>query len=81
MSDYTNSGIISRNEKKTEDKHPDYTGKINVEGKEFRLAGWVRKRNDGGTFLSLKVSENKVAPQQTSAPRHVVNTPDSDLPF
>lgn len=55
--DNTNSGVLFRNEQKQEgDKRPDYTGKIDVDGTEYRLAGWVREGRKG-KFLSLKISE------------------------
>lgn len=54
--DNTNSGVLFKNQQKDTDKHPDYTGKINVNGKEFRLAAWI-KEGKAGKFMSLKVSE------------------------
>lgn len=54
-----NSGFISNNKYKKEDKHPDLKGKINVEGKEFEIAGWKNK-NDNGEYFSLKLSEPRV---------------------
>ena len=53
--DNTNSGAIFPNEKKSE-KHPDYKGKLNVEGKDWEVAAWNRTSQAGKQFLSLKVS-------------------------
>jgi hypothetical protein len=53
--DNTNSGAIFKNDKKS-DKHPDYSGKINVEGKEYEIALWV-KDGKNGKFFSAKLSE------------------------
>lgn len=58
MSNYdnTNRGIIAKNDRKTTDKHPDISGSLNVEGVEYFIDGWHKKRNDGsGTFYSLSV--------------------------
>lgn len=41
--DNTNRGSIWKNVRKETEKHPDFTGSINVEGKEFWLNGWLRK--------------------------------------
>ena len=59
MSDYdeTNKGIIFLEEDKKTEKSPDYTGKVNVEGAEFRVAGWKRVSKNGKPFISLAVSD------------------------
>jgi uncharacterized protein (DUF736 family) len=67
MSNYdnTNSGVLFTHAKKA-DNQPDYKGKINVGGKDYDLAGWV-KQGKSGQFLSLKVSEPfQPTPQNTS---------------
>jgi hypothetical protein len=54
--DNTNRGTIAKNAHKTEDKHPDIAGTINVEGREFWINGWARKNSrDGSSFYSLSV--------------------------
>jgi uncharacterized protein (DUF736 family) len=56
--DNTNKGVLFRDANKEEgSKKPDYTGKIDVNGKEYRLAGWLREAKTGGKFLSLAISE------------------------
>ena len=67
--DRTNTGIIGKNQKKEKDTHPDITGSINVEGKEFWLNGWLKKRNDGtGTFYSLSVKPKDQQQSQQQKP-------------
>lgn len=51
-----NSGVLFKNDKATNEKAPQYTGKINVNGTDYRLAAWV-KEGKKGKFMSLKVSE------------------------
>lgn len=54
--DNTNKGIISKNDRKTEENHPDISGSINVDGKEFWLSGWKKTRSsDGAPFYSMSV--------------------------
>lgn len=59
MADYdnTNRGVLFRNQRKETEKHPDYTGKIDVDGRELRLAAWIRTSKNGNKFMSLSVSE------------------------
>jgi uncharacterized protein (DUF736 family) len=51
-----NSGVLFKNESENE-KAPKWKGKINVDGKDYRLAAWVRESKAGTKFISLKVSE------------------------
>jgi hypothetical protein len=66
--DNTNKGILSRNDRKEEESHPDFKGQINVAGVEYWLSGWIKERKDGsGKFFSLSVKP-KDAPQGRPAP-------------
>lgn len=58
MPDYddTNKGVLFFEQDKKSDKHPDLTGKLNVEGKEYRVAAWV-KQGRNGEFYTLAISE------------------------
>jgi len=58
MSNYdnTNSGVLFKNDKKGNEKAPDYKGKLKVGGKDYDLAAWVRQGKNGN-FLSVKIQE------------------------
>jgi hypothetical protein len=87
-----NKGILFNEEVKKSEKSPDWTGKINVEGKEYRLAAWERTTKTGTPILSLAVSEfkevtdarsgyeqAKAKAQEIKAKRDVVHeVPDGD---
>jgi hypothetical protein len=61
--DNTNTFIFSRNERKTEDKHPDFTGKLNVDGVEYFMDAWIKERKDGaGKFFSGKIKRKDKQP-------------------
>jgi len=55
MYDNTNTGALFRNERKTKDTHPEYSGTINVEGKEYWLSAWVKESKAGQKFFSMTV--------------------------
>jgi uncharacterized protein (DUF736 family) len=54
--DDTNTFSLFVNEKGN-DAQPDYTGKVNVDGRELRLAGWKKESKKGVKYLSGRVSE------------------------
>ena len=56
MTNKENTGAIFKNDKKAEN-HPDWKGKINVNGKEMQIALWQRTSEKGVNYLSAKVSE------------------------
>ena len=68
--DNTNTGAIFKNDKKTE-KQPDYRGTINVEGKDYEIALWIKTSQKGTQFLSAAIQE----------PREAQPEVKSDLPF
>ena len=80
--DNTNTGTMFKNESDNE-KAPQYKGKINVNGKEYELAAWVREAKSGkGKFFSLKVQEPyKKEPNSVSKKVDFEDIEDSDLPF
>ena len=60
MSDYdnTNSGVLFVNQYKEDgDSRPNFVGKLDVEGKEYRLAGWKNTSKTGKRYISVKVQE------------------------
>lgn len=75
MENKLNSGALFKNDKKTNEKQPDYRGNGNINGKQMDVAAWV-KQGKNGNFLSLSFSEPYVSP--------VKNEPviaNDDLPF
>ena len=58
--DNTNTGILFLNDQGDNPKRPAYTGNINIEGKEYKLAGWVREGKKG-KFISLKIDDKAAA--------------------
>ena len=76
--DNTNSGVLFKNESDNE-KAPMYKGKINVDGKEYELAAWLREAKSGkGKFLSLKVQEPRQKAEKKTA---TFDDIESDVPF
>lgn len=76
---YDNSGILFKNDRKTESKHPDYNGSINVGGVEYWLSAWI-KEGQKGKFMSLSVKPKEEKAQKASAPARQPSYGDDDPP-
>jgi uncharacterized protein (DUF736 family) len=63
METKVNSGAIFKNDKKAKETHPDYRGKVNVEGKDFELSLWIKESKNGLKYFSVAVSEPWVPAQ------------------
>ena len=62
--DFPNSGILFRNDRKQEDRHPDYNGTADVDCPQcgprthWRLASWI-KQGRKGKFMSLTATPGR----------------------
>ena len=73
-----NSGVLFVNDKKDNEKAPNYKGNMMVDGQEYWLSAWV-KEGKSGKFMGLAVSP-KEEYQPKQAPKKASFT-DEDLPF
>jgi uncharacterized protein (DUF736 family) len=77
-----NKGAIFKNENKSNEKHPDYRGKINWGGTEIEVSMWVNKSKEGKSYFSVSLQEPYKKMENTSDKMR--NAPlelDDDLPF
>jgi hypothetical protein len=85
--DNTNRGVLFRNDRKEKTSQPDHTGKIDIEGTEYRLSAWVKESKGGKRFFSLSVSP--IEPQdygKANKPDHALAAADDfddqeEIPF
>jgi len=66
--DNTNRGSLFKNDKKTEEKHPDLSGSINIEGVEYWISSWKKTSKAGTPFFSLSVRQKQEINRQSSQP-------------
>jgi len=80
MSNYdeTNRGAIWGNQKKETERHPDYTGSLNVEGKEYWVSAWKRKPDANPKAPALSFS---IKPKEAQAPADDLDDLDQEIPF
>ena len=75
-----NTGSLFPNDKKKEDKHPDYTGKVMVSGKLMQVAGWINESKAGKKYMSLKLSDFQ--PKTDETREYTTTSPDNaEVPF
>ena len=86
MAENKNSGALFRNDKRETEKHPEYTGKITIEGREFYLSAWVNEMQNGQKYFAIKATPKAATvPATTTAPAQpqtsTIADPVDDLPF
>jgi hypothetical protein len=80
MAEYDNKNTftLNKNDKGDNPRRPDYRGKLNVDGIEFTLSGWVRE-GANGKFISGSVAMVEAKTEERAKP--AVEGADEDVPF
>ena len=81
--DKRNTFILSRNERKTEETHADFTGSLTDEnGNEFWLNAWVKEK-DGRRFFTgnMKPKDQRRDEPPQGRRGSMKDALDSDVPF
>lgn len=82
--DNTNRGSLFKNDKKTEEKHPDLNGSINIDGVDYWISGWSKVSKGGQKFISLSVRQKQEQTRQSSQPTRKApakDLPEDDIPW
>ena len=75
-------GALFKNQKRTEERQPEYTGNCEIDGKEYWVSAWVRESKNGQKFFSMAYTpkEQPVTSSVTAVTSDVTNVNDS-IPF
>lgn len=88
--DNTNKIAVFRNDKRGNEKAPDYRATFNVDGKEYKAGLWLKKRErDGMTYMQGSIQPAEQRDSRPSQPPRVSTPPpapkqaenDEDVPF
>jgi uncharacterized protein (DUF736 family) len=82
-----NRGYLYPNKNKNKPTQPDFTGKVLVEGKEFRISAWENQTPEGNKYLSLAFSiptpfinkENQSGLENNQQGQHILAPISDDL--
>ena len=75
-------GSLFKNDKKTEDKHPEYKGSATLpDGAEVWLSAWVKRPEGKQPFMSISIQPKETKPAEVFTPVVVQQPKSDDLPF
>lgn len=49
-------GSLWHNENRTNERQPDMTGSVKVDGQEYRVSGWLKETRNGKEFISMALT-------------------------
>lgn len=75
-----NSGVLFRNDKRENEKAPNYKGNITVGGQDYWLSAWI-KEGKSGKFMGLAVSPKEEYKAKPSERSKATNFDSDDMPF
>jgi hypothetical protein len=75
-----NGGVLFKNDKKENDKHPDYKGSLVVNGVDYWLSAWI-KQGKSGKFMGLALTPKEANVVHNKQASKRVEDMDDDLPF
>jgi hypothetical protein len=79
-----NTGSLRKNDRKTEDKHPNAKGSALIGGIDYWVAAWTKKDKNGDVYQSLSFTPKDEARADEAGARMKQATKaeeDVDLPF
>lgn len=71
------TGVLFKNKRKEQDKHPDYVGKAMVEGYAYELSAWIKESKKGEKFMSIAIRPPREINNASPEARDL----DDDIPF
>ena len=76
-----NSGSLFVNDQKQSANQPDRKGSIRVAGVDYWVSGWLKKTQQGQSWLSLSVTPKDQKQKPARQQRRQDDDDHSDIPF
>lgn len=73
-----NTGSLFKNDKQGNEKRPDYTGSVNIDGRSYWLDAWL-KDGTKGKWMSLALKPKEA--RRAAPPKAVESFDDDSVPF
>lgn len=84
MSTYTpkdNSGSLFVNDKKERESQPDRRGSARIDGVDYWVSGWIKKKEDGTAWMSMSFSRKEAASPAPKSKPSQADDLDDDILF
>lgn len=79
--DNNNRGVLFKNNKRTNERQPEYNGSVEVNNVEYYISAWVKQSKNGNKFFSLSFTpKGEQQETVTSSVAQPVDV-DSEIPF
>lgn len=76
------TGVLFKNDKKGNDKRPDYRGSAVIDNVDLNISAWIkRSQKTGDAFMSLRFEAKAAAPKRAPVMNETPFDDDKDLPF
>lgn len=79
--DNRNRFTLGRNKRREQDSHPEFTGVLNIDGKEFYLSAWTKTNGQTGERFFSGSVRPKDQRQDTRQSMPERDDPNDSIPF
>lgn len=79
--DNTNRGALFANKDRQSDNHPNATGTLNVDGREYWISAWTKTSKAGDKYQSISVKPKEAKAKATPAPVEGGDPYNDEIPF